>query len=365
MLAFLAILGAFGAGFVADSLTRASEPSDEADPDTPDDPAGEEALPPPGEDLALDWLFPDDAPEAEPFDAPEGLAPAGTPAGAVVEGMPVSDDVPEPAPLPVQQTGGAAADILGGGAAADRLAGGGGDDQLTGRAGDDRLFGGAGRDYLDGGEGDDRLLGHGGNDSLIGGAGDDLLRGGRGADHLAGCEGDDSLTGGGGADTLLGGEGQDTLDGGMGRDWLAGGAGHDLLTGGGGQDTLDGGTGDDTLRGGFDTRSDAAADFLNGGAGDDTLWTGPGDIATGGEGADHFHLQDFAPGLPLAQITDYNPDEDEILVLYDAALHPQPSLTAVPVEGTADMTLALDGVAVALIRDAAGLDLSLIRLRAA
>lgn len=329
MLAFLAILGAFGAGYVADSLMR---PPAESEEEGAEDSAEDDDAPPPAEeDPALDWIFADDSPaEDSPAENSVDAAAHGTPSGFVDDGMPVSDDIPDPVAAPVVRVGTAADDILSGGGGADRLSGGAGDDQLTGRGGDDRLTGGSGRDHLDGGEGDDSLSGQGGADVLMGGAGNDLLSGGKGADHLAGGEGDDRLIGGGGA-----------------------------------QDTLDGGSGHDTLWGGFEGRSDAAVDVLNGGAGDDVLHIGPGDIAMGGAGADSFQLQDHAPGLPLSEITDYSPEEDEILVLYDPAIHPLPDLTAEAVEGSQDVTLLLDGVAVALIRDAAGLDLSLIRLQAA
>ncbi|MDZ7574164.1 MAG: calcium-binding protein [Pseudotabrizicola sp.] len=350
MLALLAIMGALGAGLLADGLLRTSGAEEDAEPEADDqDPSAE------GEDenASLGWLLADTDTDTS----------NGTRSGYVDDGMPVSDDIAEPEAAPVALTGDGGANILSGGAGNDTLSGGGGDDQLVGRGGNDRLSGGSGRDHLDGGDGDDSLFGQGGNDVLIGGAGDDLLFGGRGADHLAGGEGNDHLIGGGGADTLMGGEGHDTLDGGMGRDWLAGGAGNDLLIGGGSQDTLDGGSGNDTLWGGFEGRSDAAVDVLNGGAGDDFIGIGPGDIAMGGSGSDTFQLQDFAPGLPVSEIVDYSPDEDQIVVVYDQLQHPLPALSAEPVDGTDDVTLLLDGVAVALIRNAVGLDLSLIQLQ--
>lgn len=357
MLALLALMGAVGAGLVAGGLltTPDAREDDSADlpedDDTPDEDAGPAS--------ALEWVFVDTLPEEDDTEA------AGTSAGFVVDGMPVSDDVADPEDAAQTLTGDAGDNILSGGAAADTLAGGGGDDQLTGRGGDDRLTGGAGRDHLEGEDGDDLLLGQGGQDVLRGGAGADVLSGGMGADSLSGGEGDDLLTGGNGADTLMGGDGQDSLSGGMGRDWLAGGAGNDALTGGGSQDTLDGGAGNDTLHGGPDGISDASIDMLNGGTGDDLMQIGAGDIAMGGDGADSFALQDFAAGLPLAEIVDYDPGQDEIVVLYDAAAHSAPELTSEPVEGTDDVRLLLDGVPVALIRDAGGMDLSQVVLRAA
>jgi Ca2+-binding RTX toxin-like protein len=364
MLALLAILGAVGAGLIADGLMRSPTSNDDDVAETDDDGEDGDSPEPPAN---MGWLFPavDDAADPASYSAPGPVSPTGHPAGHVENGMPVSDDIPDPVDQPVALTGTLSDDILSGNGGHDTLSGGAGDDQLVGRGGDDRLSGGSGRDHLDGGEGDDTLLGQGGADVLIGGAGNDLLFGGMGADSLAGGEGDDTLVGGRGADTLMGGEGQDSLDGGMGRDWLVGGAGDDVLVGGASQDTLDGGSGNDTLWGGFEGRSDAAIDVLNGGAGDDLMAIGPGDIAMGGDGADTFQLQDFGPGLPVSEIVDYDADQDQIVVVYDPAQHSAPELTTRPVDGTNDVTLLLDGVAVALIRDGVGLDVSQITVRAA
>ena len=348
MLALLAIFGVFGAGFLADGLMRTSEASDDDDAEAENDAEGSDP-----EDTSLDWILGGNAPAS------------GTAAGFVDQGMPVSDDIAEPEAASMSVAGDSGANLRRGVAADDTLSGGDGDDQLIGRGGNDRLSGGSGRDHLDGGDGNDSLSGQGGDDVLIGGAGDDLLFGGRGADHLAGGEGNDHLNGGGGADTLLGGEGQDTLDGGMGRDWLAGGSGDDVMIGGGSQDSLDGGAGDDTLWGGFDGRSDASVDVLNGGDGDDFLGIGPGDIAMGGDGADIFRLQDFGPGLPASEIVDYTPGEDQIVVVYDASVHATPILSTQGSVGSDDVTLMLDGIAVALIRNASMFDVSQVVLRAA
>lgn len=103
------------------------------------------------------------------------------------------------------------------------------------------------------------------------------------------------LSGGAGGDTLIGGAGNDTLDGGDGDDLLIGGNGDDLLIGGRGHDTLDGG------------------------AGNDTLVFGPGDLATGGAGADRFVVAALQPGGGSAPaghperstITDFDPENGD------------------------------------------------------
>lgn len=359
MLALLAVFGALGAGVMADAfLSSKSTGSDaEGEPSEAEDEA-------PDDDPDLGSMF--DHMDQPPLtmDA-DPMAATGFQSGHVENGMPVSDDVADETDDPMRISGSAGDDILSTGDGDDALWGRGGEDQLTGRGGDDVMNGGLGNDHLDGDDGDDRMSGGMGNDSLNAGDGDDTLHGGVGNDALAGQDGDDLIRGGSGHDTLMGGDGEDTLDGGMGRDWLAGGAGHDQMVGGGSQDTLDGGDGDDTLWGGSSTAGDMAVDFLNGGAGDDVLHLGAGDYGMGGAGADSFVLQDIYPGGPMAEISDYNPAEDKIVVMYDPAVHAAPELAMVPVEGSDDVTLTLDGVKIAMVRGGIGMDLSQVTLRAA
>ncbi|WP_165814472.1 calcium-binding protein [Pararhodobacter oceanensis] len=191
----------------------------------------------------------------------------------------------------------------------------------AGGAGNDTIIGGGADDWIDGLDGDDSLIGGGGNDTLIGGTGADILFGGAGGDDLsagagggilAGEAGDDRLTGGAEADLLFGGSGDDTLSGGWGNDMLAGGTGADLLMGGAGDDTLLGYTPD------ADGSDIDGADFLNAGAGDDFLVLGSGDIASGGGGADTFVLGSWIDPEAPAQISDFDPAEDSLVVAYSA-----------------------------------------------
>ena len=207
---------------------------------------------------------------------------------------------------------------------------------------------------LAGGEGNDSLWGDDGNDDLTGDVGNDVL---------AGCEGDDTLTAGDGDDSALGGGGNDVVAGNAGNDTLNGGEGDDLVLGGHGADEVDGGAGNDTLWGAGPDGPDTEIDFLNGGEGDDVLHLDAGDYGHGGAGADSFTLQDFAPGSPLVQITDFDPAEDHLVVMYDQVLHPTPELTLHQGEGTT--TLLLDGVPLARLTNGAMLDLSQVQLRAA
>jgi Ca2+-binding RTX toxin-like protein len=115
----------------------------------------------------------------------------------------------------------------------------------------------------------------------------------------------------------------------------------------------------------FPEGDDAEADFLNGGEGDDTLTLGAGDYATGGEGSDDFVLSQWLGEGGHATISDYNADEDQIVVVYDASAHADPELTLAPVDGTSDVTIMLNGAPVGVVSDGAGMDLSDITLLAA
>ena len=69
-------------------------------------------------------------------------------------------------------------------------------------------------------------------------------------------------------------------------------------------------------------------DFLNGGDGADTLEIGAGDVATGGEGADLFLLGDWIDGTEAATLMDFDPAEDQLMVLYqDIPGQPDPELS--------------------------------------
>jgi Ca2+-binding RTX toxin-like protein len=126
---------------------------------------------------------------------------------------------------------------------------------------------------------------------------------------------------------------------------------------------VDGGAGHDTLWGAAPGAADTDVDILNGGEGDDTLHLGAGDYGHGGAGADSFTLQDFGPGAPLMQITDFDPAEDDLVVIYDSALHPDPQLSLTA--GNGATLLLLDGVPLASLTAGANIDLAAIRLQAA
>ncbi len=244
--------------------------------------------------------------------------------------------------------------ILAGKGADDLILGTAGDDQIGGRAGDDTLFGGDGHDDLDGADGDDSLFGGDGNDSLFGGSGQDFLSGDTGDDLLFGQDGDDTLDGGDGNDSLQGGPGNDLLRGGAGDDALHGGLGDDTLVAGSGADTLFGGAGDDLLIARDAADDDAVVSYLNAGDGDDTLVAGSGDILTGGAGADVFVTGHWITS-PVT-VMDFDPAEDQLVVVYDDAAAGLPQIELRPDPAAADrLGLFLNGAHLATLGGAQGL----------
>ncbi|MEI4233670.1 calcium-binding protein [Roseovarius sp. D22-M7] len=259
--------------------------------------------------------------------------------------------------------------VTGGSDAADLLEGSAGPDQIGGYDGDDLIRGGGGDDVLHGAAGADEIAGGDGNDTLHGDGGDDALAGGRGDDQLFGHNDDDSLLGGAGDDTLQGGDGDDTLAGGAGDDALNGGLGDDRLHGGPGQDTLFGGHGADTIIGvGFDPEGEAmedaeGRDYLNGGSGEDLILAGRDDIVTTGAGADSVILGDWLGAEHQAEILDFAPDEDSLLVVYDDTAGAEPEVTLEPDGENPDhQRLLLNGEAITLIANADGLTLDHVSL---
>lgn len=142
---------------------------------------------------------------------------------------------------------------------------------------------------------------------------------------------------------------------------LTGGDGNDGLLGSGGADTLRGGAGNDALVG----ADDDDADLLAGEDGNDSLTLGAGDTASGGAGEDLFSLADFGPNTPPSVIADYSPDEDQIVLMYDREVHPEPVVSMEQVEGTEDMSVLLDGVQIAIVQGAGSLTAADIQLMAA
>ena len=356
VLGLFGLLGALFAGVVADSVMRGSDGA--GDTDDQHDDAGEDTVTAETQSIfAMFGLAENGAVSAD--------APAEADHGTADDGMPISDDLPEPVDSALTIFGDPRDENLNGNGGNDSISGAAGGDFLGGRGGDDVLDGGEGDDYLYGGAGADTLVGGAGSDAVHAEAGNDALDGGDGADTLFGHQGDDSLSGGVGNDSLLGGDGFDSLLGGAGDDALDGGFGRDLLAGGQGSDIVDGGEGSDTIWGQWPDGSDDETDFLNGGAGDDLLMLGAGDFGNGGTGADMFGLLDIGPNDPPMEITDFNPAEDALVVLFDANQHPDPKLTLETDQDSGAIRLLLDGVTLANLTNVAGISLDAITLRAA
>ncbi len=198
------------------------------------------------------------------------------------------------------------------------------------------------------GDGDDSIQGAAGNDTAQGQAGNDLIDGGEGRDSLMGSEGADTLQGGAGNDSLIGGSEDDWLGGDEDDDWLLGGEGNDTLIGGAGTDDIDGGLGNDVINGVEAEGQPQETDFLNGQDGDDRILVGAGDYASGGLGDDEFILQEWMNESQVAQVTDYDPGHDQLVIVYDAAVHTDPVLTIEPNASGGGQSVFIDGSKVAV-----------------
>ncbi|MDJ0576884.1 MAG: calcium-binding protein [Xenococcaceae cyanobacterium MO_234.B1] len=126
--------------------------------------------------------------------------------------------------------------------------------------------------------------------------------------YRRGSESNDTLPGTNESDTILGFQGDDWLVGNNGNDNLHGHSDNDRLFGGIGSDTLDGGTGNDTLVG-FEPgeRDSSGVDILRGGRGSDKFFLAFGNELYYDDGSGH------------AQIKDFNPQEDKLVLLGSAS----------------------------------------------
>lgn len=150
------------------------------------------------------------------------------------------------------------------------------------------------------------------------GADHDLIRAAGGADVVLGNAAGNAGTGGAGDDLLFGRGGEDQLFGDAGDDTLSGGEGADLLVGGAGADAVYGGAGNDAL---YDGTADPAepddnrADVLVAGDGDDGLVLREGiNLVSLGAGADHVTVHGESGDNPAAVITDFDPQQDALLL---------------------------------------------------
>lgn len=351
MLILTGIFGLMVAGATVLGLSSMMEPApDESAEQNPDGTSDDRATP----DTAL-------------ADRPDLLAQAFAASQTDADVLSDAGQPEESSPFPVNtQTGDAGDDILAGDSGDDLLAGAAGDDQLGGRSGNDTLYGGDGRDDLHGAEGDDSLSGGDGADTLYGGSDADRLAGDDGNDLLFGQNGDDTLDGGAGNDSQHGGPGSDSLLGSAGDDALHGGLEDDRLDGGAGSDTLFGGAGNDLLIGlaaqeqGQDL-GQTDVDYLNGGDGADTIIAGDGDIVTSGRGSDLLAMGHWI--TDPAQVVDFDPAEDSLIIVYDDSAPTDPVVELRPNDSVSDqIDLYLNGIHIASLAAASGASLDNIAL---
>lgn len=140
-----------------------------------------------------------------------------------------------------------------------------------------------------------------GDDTIFGGAQEDSVFSGRDDDVIFGAGGDDRLHGDSGNDTIFGGAGNDTLIGNTGYDELFGGAGDDVLYPG---------------RWSNDQSDIFGLEVVSAGAGDDLVHlTQGGALIELGEGEDDVIVfSTWEDNDPVAIITDFDPNEDQIVL---------------------------------------------------
>lgn len=191
-------------------------------------------------------------------------------------------------------------DIFIGDATDETIVAGPGDDYVDSKGGNDRIFAGSGDDTVSSGDGDDRMMGGTGDDVIFSGAGNDLVRPGDGDDRVFLGAGNDFVA--------IDSEGDDFIRGGKGADFIDDRAGANTIFGEEGADIIIA-TDDDETEG---------ADSVHGGYGNDTILADEGDTVTGGANEDQFLVEigdatDDAPTI----ITDMNPDEDRVTLLFN------------------------------------------------
>lgn len=234
----------------------------------------------------------------------------------------------------------------GGGADIASFIGASGDDEIDGDAGNNTVLGKNGEDTLDGLEGDDRVFGDGGNDSVDGGEGNDSVFGGNGQDLVLGGEGDDLSRGGRDSDLLVDTSGADTIFGDTGNDLIV--SSGNLLPGT--ENTIPAVLAQPMD---FTLDADTEGDVVHGGTGDDTMIFGVGDTVTGGTGEDTFLGLSWLEEGEEATITDFDPDEDNLIYSYHAS-QAEPVMTLSLEDngdGTSDALISANGELVMRVED--------------
>ncbi|MGF1492790.1 MAG: calcium-binding protein [Microcoleaceae cyanobacterium] len=146
------------------------------------------------------------------------------------------------------------------------------------------------------------------SESLVGTLGEDVIYPDSGDDTVSSFKGNDVLNGGFGSDLLFSGQGNDIGIGDVGDDTIFGDIGVDSLYGGGGNDVLFGNINQDTVFG------DQGDDTIYGGAGNDNLQGGSGSDLILGDRDDDILTGVSRRGRGVTLISDFDPNEDTILL---------------------------------------------------
>jgi len=165
--------------------------------------------------------------------------------------------------------------------------------EIQGTEEDDIISAGADVEVTFAEDGNDAVFGGDHDQVIFGGAGDDALFAEDGSDQVFGDEGDDLMFGGGDDDLLVGDAGEDTIFGGAGNDMIFPSSLVEF-TDASDVDVVGAGEGDDIVY----VRAETALIEL--GVGEDDVLV---------------HTDSFVEGnSPLAIITDFDPDEDQIVL---------------------------------------------------
>jgi Ca2+-binding RTX toxin-like protein len=200
------------------------------------------------------------------------------------------------------------------------LQGGAGDDDITISGLGMEVYGGAGADVVRVSGASNSIIFGGAGDTIFGQDIEDLIQPDRQASIHVELDTGATFVGGSSNEYVFGGS---SLSGGGGDDLLASLFATSDIQGGDGDDTIAGNAPGDVFASGS---AGADVDTLSGGAGWDQITGSYGDIMTGGEGHDSFavytHPDTLASNGPTpdsAVITDFNPAEDLLGVLFDDA----------------------------------------------
>lgn len=235
--------------------------------------------------------------------------------------------------------------------------------EINGGPGDDSLSGTAAADHIVSGEGNDEVSGFAGNDVIDTGAGDDVAYGGAGNDVIQLGEGDDLTSD---HEYFQNGEALTFVpEASAGDDLIRGGAGEDTLQDSNGSDTLYGDTGNDFLFALDHSGNNDAPDRVFGGFGADEIFADRGDVVSGNQGDDSFHVWVDQTGTEPVTITDYDGQHDQLELSVNSANFPNAVASDMSSHTDAvsgDVTISVQGQPVIVLNNPVAFDLAQISL---